>query len=195
MGELAQAPATVDVEDLAFGVVGAAASLLEAVHGTGDENLPVRAFATTMCRTVAHLVEVEQTSLALADDHLSAVPEARDELLIHARAAWRRARAALGSATMLGDPLRSTHAAKTGNAATVAPPLFALLGLCERIATALTILEPPRAGAPPGAALSRLRGTDVSTSGAPGVIGLPDVTEAPTVVDRRRKAWWADASL
>jgi hypothetical protein len=189
----APAPATTDIEGLTFGVVGAAATLLEAVQGQGDGVLPIRAFATTMCRTVAHLVEVEQTSLALTDDHLSVVPEAHAELLAHARTAWLRARGALGSATMLGGPLRSSEAAR-GKQAIVAP-LSALLGYCEEIGAALSMLEPPTAADEPSQALSRLRGGAATTPSEPDVIVLPDVAVIPAVSDRRRKAWWADAEL
>jgi hypothetical protein len=154
MGDLIELSQTVDLEELTTGVVDVAADLLRAVKGQGDDALEVRAFATTMCRTVAHLVEVERVRAAL-NIEIAIAPEATDELLFHLRAAWRKARAALYSGTMLGDSLRSVYAGgDRGFDASAA--LFVLLGYRDAIASALTMLEPPPAQTSDG--LARLRG-------------------------------------
>jgi hypothetical protein len=153
MGDLIQLNQSIDLEELTTGVVDVAGDLLRAVKGQGDGALPVRAFATTMCRTVAHLVEVERVRGAM-NDEFATVPEAQDELLFHLRSAWRKARAALYSATMLGESLRSVYAAgDKGFDASAA--LFVLLGYRDAIGAALTMLEPPPAET--GDGLRRLR--------------------------------------
>ncbi|MDX6286422.1 MAG: hypothetical protein QOG53_1907 [Frankiales bacterium] len=153
MGELVELGQSLDIEELTTGVVDVAADLLKAVKGTGPDGLPVRAFATTMCRAVAHLIELERAREALRDEAL-VVPEASAELMFQARSAWRRAQAALGAATMLGDSLRAVYGAgDKGFDASAA--LFVLLGYRDPIAAALTMLEP--ANAEQGDGLGRLR--------------------------------------
>jgi hypothetical protein len=153
MGDLIELNQSIDLEELTTGIVDVASDLLRAVKGHGDAALPVRAFATTMCRTVAHLVEVQRVRLALRDE-FALVPEASGELMFQLRSAWRKARAALYSATMLGDSLRSEYAAgDKGFDASAA--LFVLLGYRDSVGAALTMLEPPPTE--PGDGLRRLR--------------------------------------
>ena len=168
MGDLVELGHSLDIDELTTGVVDVAADLLRAVKGQGEDALPVRAFATTMCRTVAHLVELERARAAL-NDEAAVVPEANAELMFQARSAWRRTQAALGSATMLGDSLRVRYAAgDKGFDASAA--LFVLLGYRDPIAVALTMLEPPRAE--DGDGLGRLR-AGARQASAPALIHLP----------------------
>jgi hypothetical protein len=153
MGDLVELGQNLDIEELTTGVVTVAADLLQAVKGQGEHALPVRAFATTMCRTVAHLVELERARAALSDE-AAVVPEASTELMFQARSAWRRAQSALGSATMLGDSLRAAYGGgDKGFDASAA--LFVLLGYRDPIAAVLTMIEPPRTER--GDGLTRLR--------------------------------------
>ena len=194
------AAATPDLQTLTFDVIRAAADLLAhveemPVRAQARSGLTARAFATTMCRSIAHLVEVEQATLALADTHLATLPGATSKVLTQRRTAWTAAATALEHATTLGDQLRS-RVGTAHRSDKVAPVLMRLLGLCEQISVALTLLQPPTPAVDLDAGLNKLRGRPAAAEPAVTALTIspPPAVEESTAGQRRRP-WWEGAQL
>jgi hypothetical protein len=169
------------VDDLTCDVVTTAGALLTSLRTkppAAAAALPLRAFATTMSRVVAHLTEVGIAETALTGPGERAPAAERAEVQRQGRNAWRAAVFALTNSTQLIEIMQ-------------AAPGVDVLARTEPAFARLRALREPLA-----ATLARVEPAEVSEVGAAPdrVIDLVDRTPRAVAAEPRPRVWWATVS-